>query len=128
MYRRCMKSSEKVRFVRNTFQGALFLHLYLTDLLQMRGRRMSCTSKYEFRSKYVEIFLNCGVRKQEMVAANSYLRQRLLTEGEKCGFKVIYPSPILCTDNGMMIAMRAYYSATEGCDYADMTLNARPNL
>ena len=23
MYRRCMKSSEKVRFVRNTFQGAL---------------------------------------------------------------------------------------------------------
>lgn len=62
------------------------------------------------------------------VAANSYLRQRLLTEGEKCGFKVIYPSPILCTDNGMMIAMRAYYSATEGCDYADMTLNARPNL
>ena len=66
MYRRCMKSSEKVRFVRNTFQGALFLHLYLTDLLQMRGRRMSCTSKCEFRSKYAEIFLNCGVRKQEM--------------------------------------------------------------
>lgn len=26
MYRRCMKSSEKVRFVRNTFQGALFLY------------------------------------------------------------------------------------------------------
>lgn len=29
MYRRCMKSSEKVRFVRNTFQGSTFLTFVL---------------------------------------------------------------------------------------------------
>lgn len=81
MYRRCMKSSEKVRFVRNTFQGALFLHLYLTDLLQMRGRRMSCTSKYEFRSKYVEIFLNCGVRKQEMAFSKAQTQAIMHKDG-----------------------------------------------
>ena len=81
MYRRCMKSSEKVRFVRNTFQGALFLHLYLTDLLQMRGRRMSCTSKCEFRSKYAEIFLNCGVRKQEMAFSKAQTQALMHKDG-----------------------------------------------
>lgn len=81
MYRRCMKSSEKVRFVRNTFQGALFLHLYLTDLLQMRGRRMSCTSKCEFRSKYAEIFLNCGVRKQEMAFSKAQTQAIMHKDG-----------------------------------------------
>ena len=81
MYRRCMKSSEKVRFVRNTFQGALFLHLYLTDLFQMRGRRMSCTSKCEFRSKYAEIFLNCGVRKQEMAFSKAQTQAIMHKDG-----------------------------------------------
>ena len=81
MYRSCMKSSEKVRFVRNTFQGALFLHLYLTDLLQMRGRRMSCTSKCEFRSKYAEIFLNCGVRKQEMAFSKAQTQAIIHKDG-----------------------------------------------
>ena len=81
MYRRCMKSSEKVRFVRNTFQGALFLHLYLTDLLQMCGRRMSCTSKCEFRSKYAEIFLNCGVRKQEMAFSKAQTQAIMHKDG-----------------------------------------------
>lgn len=81
MYRRCMKSGEKVRFVRNTFQGALFLHLYLTDLLQMRGRRMSCTSKCEFRSKYAEIFLNCGVRKQEMAFSKAQTQAIMHKDG-----------------------------------------------
>lgn len=81
MYRRCMKSSEKVRFVRNTFQGALFLHLYLTDLLQMRGRSMSCTSKCEFRSKYAEIFLKCGVRKQEMAFSKAQTQAIMHKDG-----------------------------------------------
>lgn len=81
MYRRCVKRSEKVRFVRNTFQGALFLHLYLADLLQMCGRRMSCTSKCGFRSKYAEIFLNCGVRKQEMAFSKAQTQAIMHKEG-----------------------------------------------
>lgn len=81
MYRRCVKRSEKVRFVKNTFQGALFLHLYLADLLQMCGRRMSCTSKCEFRSKYAEIFLNCGVRKQEMAFSKAQTQAIMHKDG-----------------------------------------------
>lgn len=70
-----------MRFVKNTFQGALFLHLYLADLLQMRGRRMSCTSKCEFRSKYAEIFLNCRVRKQEMAFSKSQTQAIMHKDG-----------------------------------------------
>ena len=81
MYCRCMKRGEKVRFVKNTFQGALFLHLYLADLLQMCGRRMSCTSKCEFRSKYAEIFLNCGVRKQEMAFSKAQTQAIMHKDG-----------------------------------------------
>lgn len=62
------------------------------------------------------------------VAANSYLRRKLLSEGERKGFSVKYPPLELCTDNAAMIAMRAYFSAIEGKNFADMTLNARPNL
>ena len=62
------------------------------------------------------------------VAANSYLRDKLKLEGEKNGFNVLYPPLSLCTDNAAMIAMRAYYSAVENANYADMTLNARPSL
>lgn len=81
MYRRCVKRSEKVRFVKNTFQGALFLHLYLADLLQMCGRSMSCTSKCEFRSKYAGIFLNCGVRKQEMAFSKAQTQAIMHKDG-----------------------------------------------
>lgn len=62
------------------------------------------------------------------VAANSYLRFRLTTQGQARGYEVTFPPMSLCTDNAAMIAMRAYFSAVENCDYADMSLNARPNL
>ena len=65
MYRRC-KSSEKGALCEKYIPRRTFLTFVLDRFAWMRGRRMSCTSKYEFRSKYAEIFLNCGVRKQEM--------------------------------------------------------------
>lgn len=62
------------------------------------------------------------------VAANSYLRERLKSEGEKQGCTVLYPEPVLCTDNAVMIAARAYYSIREGKNLADLSLNAQPSL
>lgn len=62
------------------------------------------------------------------VAANSFLREKLKSEGEKHGYKVLFPPPVLCTDNAVMIASRAYFSVREGKDAAYLDLNADPSL
>lgn len=59
------------------------------------------------------------------VASNSRLRLEL--EKRKGNKKVYYPSPILCTDNGAMVACCAYYESLAG-NFADTTLNAVPFL
>lgn len=61
------------------------------------------------------------------VASNSALREKMTNEAKKHGIDVIYPSPILCTDNAVMIACAGYYGYLDG-DFADMTLNAVPSL
>lgn len=61
------------------------------------------------------------------VASNSALREGMSRMGEKHGMKVVYPSPILCTDNAAMIACAGYYEWLNG-KTADMTLNAIPSL
>lgn len=62
------------------------------------------------------------------VAANSFLREKLKNEGEKRGYTVLFPAPVLCTDNAVMIAARAYFSIKEGKDLASLELNADPSL
>ena len=61
------------------------------------------------------------------VAANSELREKMTKECEKFGINVVYPPPVLCTDNAAMIAASGYYSFVEGVR-ADLDLNAIPNL
>lgn len=61
------------------------------------------------------------------VASNTYLRKKLTEMGEKEGIKVLFPAPILCTDNAAMIGSAAYYEYKAG-RVADLTLNAIPNL
>lgn len=62
------------------------------------------------------------------VACNSYLREKLQSEGEKRGFEVYFPAPILCTDNAVMIGSRAYFAIRAGEDEADLDLNALSSL
>lgn len=61
------------------------------------------------------------------VACNSCLRQMMSKECEKQGISVIYPPPVLCTDNGAMIAAAGYYGYINK-DFAELDLNAVPNL
>ena len=61
------------------------------------------------------------------VACNSQLREKMSAEGKKHGISVIYPPPVLCTDNAAMIGCAAYYVYKSGVT-ADMTLNAVPSL
>ena len=53
---------------------------------------------------YKEIVLAGGV------ASNSALRASLREACDKNGFRLYYPSPVLCTDNGAMIGAAAYYA------------------
>ena len=61
------------------------------------------------------------------VASNSSLREKMKEYGEKHGISVVYPPPVLCTDNAAMIACAGYYNYING-RRDDMSLNAVPGL
>ena len=61
------------------------------------------------------------------VASNSALRSALLNEGRDKGIEVLFPSPILCTDNAAMIGSAAYFQFEKG-NISNLELNAKPNL
>lgn len=61
------------------------------------------------------------------VASNSTLRETLINEAGKKGIKVLFPTPILCTDNAAMIGSVAYFNFING-KVNDLNLNAKPNL
>lgn len=61
------------------------------------------------------------------VASNSSLRETLIKEASKRGIEVLFPAPILCTDNAAMIGSAAYFNFVNG-KINDLNLNAKPNL
>ncbi|OPF52886.1 tRNA (adenosine(37)-N6)-threonylcarbamoyltransferase complex transferase subunit TsaD [Clostridium baratii] len=79
------------------------------------------------------VFKTCAKKKLDKiaiaggVASNSALREALMTEGEKRGIKILFPAPILCTDNAAMIGSAAYFKLIKG-EESSLDLNAKPNL
>lgn len=61
------------------------------------------------------------------VAANSELREKMTVEAKKKNISVLFPPPVLCTDNAVMIACAGYYSYLKGITAAP-DLNAVPYL
>lgn len=81
----------------------------------------------------INVFLTCERRNLKKiavaggVASNSYLREALINEGAKRGIEILFPDPILCTDNAAMIGSAAYFKFMEDSE-SDLNINARPNL
>ncbi|WP_294374832.1 tRNA (adenosine(37)-N6)-threonylcarbamoyltransferase complex transferase subunit TsaD [uncultured Clostridium sp.] len=79
------------------------------------------------------VFLTCERKKLNKiavaggVASNSYLRETLINEGAKRGIEILFPEPILCTDNAAMIGSAAYFKLMDGAE-SDLDINAKPNL
>lgn len=61
------------------------------------------------------------------VASNSRLRALMEEKAGEKGIAVLKPSPVLCTDNGAMIASAAYYAYRAG-EKPDLELDAEPGL
>lgn len=61
------------------------------------------------------------------VASNSRLRSRLTETGEAAGLRVVIPPPILCTDNGAMIAAAGVRALAMG-QTSPLTLAVEPGL
>ena len=61
------------------------------------------------------------------VASNSRLRALMEEKAGSRGISVLKPSPVLCTDNGAMIASAAYYAYRSG-EKPDLELDAVPGL
>lgn len=61
------------------------------------------------------------------VASNSAIRAGMEEACRKAGIQLFRPSPILCTDNAVMIGAAAYYDYQKG-RISDWDLNAVPNL
>lgn len=61
------------------------------------------------------------------VASNSAIRAGMKEACEKAGITLYCPSPVLCTDNAVMIGAAAYYDYQKGIRHG-WDLNAVPNL
>lgn len=61
------------------------------------------------------------------VASNTRLRELISEKASAAGIEVLRPSPVLCTDNGAMIASAAYYAYMAG-ERSGYDLDAVPAL
>lgn len=91
-----------------------------------------------FQEAVIEVLVNKALAAMELtgygslalaggVACNSELRARLQAACDEHGKTLYIPSPILCTDNGAMVAEAAYRKALEG-RFTGLRLDVWPGL
>ncbi len=85
---------------------------------ELSEKALSACQKYNYKT----LVLAGGV------SANQTLKNYMITEGEKLGISVFAPPPILCTDNGAMIASAGYYNLMNGVGLSDLDLTAKANI
>ena len=61
------------------------------------------------------------------VSANKTLQNTLAKAMEDIGAELVHPTPILCTDNAVMIACRGHFMYQAGME-SPLDLNAVPSL
>lgn len=88
-----------------------FRHAAVTQLVENTVRAVR-------QFKFSEVTVAGGV------GANKYLREKMLEASKKEGFKVYFPTSVLCTDNAAMIASAGYFDYIEGKGMAGLDLNA----
>lgn len=122
-----------------SFSGMKSAVLNTLNSAKMKGIELHVP---DLAASFQEAVVDVLVRKAEMglektqaktlvlaggVAANTLLRNRLSEVTQIKGIRFTYPPPILCTDNGAMIATAGYYKFLAR-DFAPWNLNAVPGL
>lgn len=122
-----------------SFSGVKSAVLNYLNKAQMKGIEVNKADiAASFQKAIIDVlktnlFLTCEKRGATViavaggVASNSCLRETLQKEGKEKGIEILFPSPILCTDNAAMIGSAAYFNYQEGIT-SDLNINARPNL
>lgn len=122
-----------------SFSGLKSAVLNYLNKMEMTGQEINRADvAASFQKALVDVLVDNAMKTCEMkkvdkiaiaggVASNSTLRETMISEGNKKSIKVLFPSPILCTDNAAMIGSAAYFEYLKGRK-ADLSLNAIPNL
>ncbi|MGE5380134.1 MAG: tRNA (adenosine(37)-N6)-threonylcarbamoyltransferase complex transferase subunit TsaD [Methylocystaceae bacterium] len=118
-----------------SFSGLKTAAMNLCHRTRQRGEEVDINNlAAEFQEALVEVLVTKTIRaarKQQVgtialaggVAANARLRELMTNRAADQGLKVIYPSLILCTDNGAMIAAAAWHQYLQR-DFAPLDINA----
>ncbi len=122
-----------------SFSGIKTAVLNFVNTMQQKGGKWRVEDvAASFQKAVVDVLVNNAITAAENtnskiitiaggVAANSRLRSLMKEKAEKKNIKVLYPDPVLCTDNAAMIACAAYYYYKKGI-VSDFSLNAIPGL
>lgn len=122
-----------------SFSGLKSAVLNYLNSCEMRGEAVNTADvAASFQAAVVDVLVGNSMKAAERsgavrfalaggVASNTALREAMKKACGDRGIDFYRPSPILCTDNGAMIAGAAYYEYIKG-RYADIRLNAVPNL
>ncbi len=101
------------------------VRMYLSSLSEDEIDRDQAHISAAFQEAVVDVLVNKSIAAAAAVGAevilitggvacNSRLRERLTEQGAEKGLEVVYPPPILCTDNGAMIAAAGAYHFGRG--------------
>lgn len=122
-----------------SFSGLKSAVLNYLNRAQLKGEQVSAPDlAASFQRAVTEVLITKTIKAAQVkgvktiilaggVAANRELREEMTRLAEAEGFRVFYPTPILCTDNAAMIGTVAYYKYLNKA-FSDMTLNAYPGM
>ncbi|WP_026882668.1 tRNA (adenosine(37)-N6)-threonylcarbamoyltransferase complex transferase subunit TsaD [Clostridium akagii] len=122
-----------------SFSGVKSSVLNYLNKMEMKGEQINKADvAASFQKAVVDVLVEntikaCRIKKVDKiavaggVASNSCLRKTLKEVGEINNITVLFPEPILCTDNAAMIGSAAYFDYIKG-KRATLDFNAIPNL
>ena len=122
-----------------SFSGLKSAVLNYLNSMEMKGEKVvTADVAASFQQAVVDVLIGNAMAAAEAhgakrfalaggVASNGSLRKAFREECASRGIEFFYPEPVLCTDNGAMIASAAYFEYLKG-NFSGLELNAVPGL